>query len=537
MWKFYASMLSLVAVVVADYDVKRISGIVIKTVDGFDLRAGARIPVSTNGEQFPVVIFANSWGLPQFEYILKVEHYAKMGFVALEYETRGWFEAGGEIGTAGPLDQQDTSTVIDFVLNQTEWHADPSKVALAGISYGGGLALLGAANDKRVSAVVAMSAWANIYEALNPGNSPNLVWGSLLIALAYITGKPSEELTNIWNDLLNYQNMSGVEAFAAARSPSRLVETINERQVPVFISSNLEDGLFMPQDMLRFYQTLTGPKQMLLNQGIHATAELFGDLGAPSFIWDQADLWLLHYFKGVGPTPPLGSVTYQLRNKKTTRLFYPSWPAADVSSTTYYLSPPTLGSFKWGGLSAKQYSTTSTTTSLHFSRDSGMNNGIIPVLSDLGQIYVDIPIISDLSLVGDFIPGVSNRHAVLWRTEPFGAGVRLCGDVNLQMPVVPNAERWQLVAYLYDVENVLGSEIGTLISHGTQSCWNCTAGAPVELNLNLHTLCYDVKSGHRVVLGVDMFSDLYKPANVNRELSMTFSYGQGSKLTMDIADM
>ena len=61
---------------------------------------------------------------------------------------------------------------------------------MVGISYGAGLALLGAARDERIKAVVAMSGWSNMQEALFKQGSPSRVWGTLLVLLSHVVGKP-----------------------------------------------------------------------------------------------------------------------------------------------------------------------------------------------------------------------------------------------------------------------------------------------------------------------------------------------------------
>lgn len=50
---------------------------------------------------------------------------------------RGFWESGGEINMAGELDMKDISTVIDWAI--LNLNADPDRIGLSGISYGGGL--------------------------------------------------------------------------------------------------------------------------------------------------------------------------------------------------------------------------------------------------------------------------------------------------------------------------------------------------------------------------------------------------------------
>jgi predicted acyl esterase len=50
---------------------------------------------------------------------------------------RGFWESGGEINMAGELDMKDISTVIDWAI--LNLNADPDRIGLSGISYGGGV--------------------------------------------------------------------------------------------------------------------------------------------------------------------------------------------------------------------------------------------------------------------------------------------------------------------------------------------------------------------------------------------------------------
>ncbi len=90
---------------------------------------------------------------------------AAKGYVVVAYSERGLSHSGGKIDVAGPRDQADGTAVIDGVSKHIQ-AADLSRVAMAGASYGAGQSLLIAAKDKRVKAVVAMSAWGDLFKSL-----------------------------------------------------------------------------------------------------------------------------------------------------------------------------------------------------------------------------------------------------------------------------------------------------------------------------------------------------------------------------------
>ena len=235
-----------------------------------------------------MLIFPNSWSMPQIEYIVKALQLAESGYVTFEYETRGWWASGGQIDVAGPLDRRDISSVIDFVeSNADKWNANTSAIAFIGISYGAGLSLEAAGFEPRVKAAVSMSGWVNLTLGLYKHNTPNTAWVKLLEVTADIVGHPSSELAELIHDLDHHENMSSVFAFAAKRSSISNVSFTNGRNTPILISNNFLDRLFKPQDMINYYNMLTTPKMILLNHGVHAEAETAGKSGQPELHLDR----------------------------------------------------------------------------------------------------------------------------------------------------------------------------------------------------------------------------------------------------------
>eukprot|EP00913_Durusdinium_trenchii_P024289 g22803.t1 len=323
-------------------------------------------------------------------------------------ETRGWYRSGGEIDCAGEKDQRDISEVISYTLNRSDWQPDPERLAMVGISYGAGLALLGAVRDVRIKAVVAMSGWTDFQEALFKGGSPSRVWGTLLVLLSHVVGKPERLLDQVYRQMLA-GNISGFAEFAQIRSVN--LSALEARKLPIFMSNNFEDRVFSPDDALAFLETLScnipensnihrslqphykGPKRLLLNQGIHASAEIPGLFGLKNHVWAEAKKWLHTYLKGEAyPAPPL--LEMQLRSNWATREQFDLWPSARI-----------------------EYST--------------------------------------------LVPSPRASHS-----------------------------KWQIVAYLFGVNR--RTKVGTLISHGSVTCWNCTAGVRGTHHITLRSLCEDL---------------------------------------------
>jgi len=355
--------------------------------------------------------------------------------------------------------------------------------------------------------------------------------------LGKLVGREPPLLDEMWHDLLTHHNVSYVEYWASLRSPKRYIDQLNKRDVPIFMSNNMEDRLFKPQSSLAFWESLqTKNKFMLLNQGIHATAELGGLLDVPNnFVWTKARLWLDYWLKGE-PTgiltePP---VQFQLRNDHSVRVLFSQWPDRTVERTKYALggrgtaSFGTLTELKKGNESATLLASAMTPSdTISFAHTSGLTAGV-PVVGELLQSWIDVPILTELHLI-------RREHAVVYTTPPLGQNTRLCGSPNMTLHIQPTAENFQIVTYLYKM-NGLG--VGTLISHSPLTRWSsnqtetASAGAepePVVGNFNFRSLCVDVHHGEYLALGIDMFALLYKPSNTDPNLKVTFAYGGEGK--------
>ncbi len=96
----------------------------------------------------------------------------RAGFAVLAWSPRGTGASGGQIALNSPdYEIKDTEQLVSWLARQPRVlldHPGDPRVGIAGASYGGGLALLAAAYDHRIDAVVAQSAWNNLATALFP---------------------------------------------------------------------------------------------------------------------------------------------------------------------------------------------------------------------------------------------------------------------------------------------------------------------------------------------------------------------------------
>ena len=122
--------------------------------------------------RLPAILLAPGFGETKYAVAPEAEYLARAGFAVLTWSPRGTGASGGQIALDSPdYEVKDTSQLVTWLARQPrvllDRPGDP-RVGIAGTSYGGGLALLAAAYDHRIDAVVAQSAWNNLASALFP---------------------------------------------------------------------------------------------------------------------------------------------------------------------------------------------------------------------------------------------------------------------------------------------------------------------------------------------------------------------------------
>src|SRR5215472_4407049 len=120
----------------------------------------------------PAILLSPGFGETKDAVRAQAEYLARAGFAVLTWSPRGTGASTGQIGLNSPdYEIRDTSQLVTWLARQPrvllDRPGDP-RVGITGASYGGGLALLAAAYDHRINAVVAQSAWNNLATALFP---------------------------------------------------------------------------------------------------------------------------------------------------------------------------------------------------------------------------------------------------------------------------------------------------------------------------------------------------------------------------------
>lgn len=120
----------------------------------------------------PVILLAHGFGETKDAVRPEAEYLARAGYAVLTWSARGFGASTGQIGLDSPdYEVRDTGQLVSWLARQPRVlldHPGDPRAGIAGTSYGGGIALLAAAYDHRIDAVVAQSTWNNLATALFP---------------------------------------------------------------------------------------------------------------------------------------------------------------------------------------------------------------------------------------------------------------------------------------------------------------------------------------------------------------------------------
>ncbi|WP_374985014.1 alpha/beta fold hydrolase [Streptomyces fradiae] len=432
-------------------------------------------------DRHPLVVLPTSWATPQIEYLAQARALADSGYIVVTYNSRGFWQSGGEIEVAGPPDIADASKVIDWALAHTP--ADPDRVGMAGVSYGAGISLLAAAHDRRIKAVVALSGWADLIDSIYSGRTQHRQAAAFLGGTGHLTGRPSAELRRILDGFLSSDLSREQEMidWGRKRSPATHLDRLNANGTAVMLGNAWGDTFFPPNQYASFYEKLTGPKRLELRPGDHATAEATGLLGLPNDTWASARRWLDHHLRGVDNGVDREQPV-RLRSRTSGGYEgYPDWASVGTRERRLAL----------GGEQG-----------IRTGLDSGANGGVVLLSNALDQFLGLPPAVS--------VPLLPRSYAAVWQSERYPTAQRVRGTARLHTTLTPTAPSGTLVAYLYDV-GPLG--VGKLVSNAPYTFHGRTPGEPFTVDLELFSTAYDVPAGHRLALVVDAADPLYTEHN------------------------
>ncbi|MET8653084.1 alpha/beta fold hydrolase [Nocardia aurea] len=477
----------------------------------------------------PLVVIPAGWtpvGWPLFEYAYLT--LALKGYHVVAYTPRGigwttfpgtnkpWIGTSeGTVDVAGPLDREDGRKVLDFAIEALA----PSRVAFFGESYGSGISQLVAAEDDRVDAVVALSTWGNLATSLYDNGTRHT---RTVAALLDLTGgdradKFDADTLEILTRFEEGGDMDPVVEWGEERSPENYVGGAGP--VPTFFCNTWHEGLFPPNQMLRTFRKLTGPKHLSMWIGDHAVPEgpgLIAPSLTPNVALREAYAWLDHYLmdedNGVDTWPevtnqvmftyvttPAGDNGDHVIIEPARREQKRSWSAVTTDTETLILTGA-----HGSGDGALLPEATADTTGWRRSFSVGKEPEIVAmdaILSTGQREWEGNP-------KAYRVDEIDRGHALVWSTEPFASSRRIRGIPRVRLGIDSTESAATVIVYLLDVD---ADGVGRMITHEPMTV---SSGLPATPVWEMQAAAYDMSPGHRLVVVVDSMDPHYSTDNI-----------------------
>ncbi|SEH73110.1 ABC-2 type transport system ATP-binding protein [Mycolicibacterium rutilum] len=230
------------------------------------------------------------------------------GYNVVTWDPRGEWNSGGRLElNAAEFEGRDMSAIIDWVATQPEALLDTPgdpRLGMTGVSYGGGIQLVTAANDHRVDAIVPTITYHSFNTSLYKAEAFKTSWATLLtgvLALTMARTNPRILPAAIYGGLTGMM-LPADEDLLTSRNP--LIENIT---VPTLLIQGTVDTVFSAQEADATAQILMAngvPTKVVWFCGGHGVcANNFFDMRDGQVIEQRTLQWLDRYVKNVAGTP------------------------------------------------------------------------------------------------------------------------------------------------------------------------------------------------------------------------------------------
>lgn len=213
---------------------------------------GLGLPGATNiGGTFLDDVLTDTAGL------MSVGALREAGYNVVTWDPRGEWNSGGQLElNAAEFEGRDVSAIISWIADQPEARLDgpgDPRIGMVGVSYGGGIQLVAAANDHRVDAIVPAITYHSLATALYKNSAFRSSWATPLTAVMLLTSgqiNPRILPSTIYGDLTGTLTQSDLDLLKS-RSPD-----IGKITAPTLLIQGTADTLLSLQEADDTAQTL-----------------------------------------------------------------------------------------------------------------------------------------------------------------------------------------------------------------------------------------------------------------------------------------
>jgi uncharacterized protein len=225
----------------ADYPDLHPEEIAVKSASGVMLRGRF-----FEGANRDLIVLVSGYGDTQDQMLPYAEFLHHAGFDTLTYNARARATSGGEYVTLGVLEQVDLESIVQYAAHRAD--VDPTKVGVLGISMGGATAILTAARDHQIRAVV---------DDCGFSDAPGVIAASFehFIHLPAIPFAP----VTVWIA----SHRAGIDVNSVR--PDKVIDEISPR--PILIIHGLADYVVPVANSERNFKAAGEPKELWLVPG------------------------------------------------------------------------------------------------------------------------------------------------------------------------------------------------------------------------------------------------------------------------------
>lgn len=458
--------------------------------DGVRLEASVYVPTgAAPAGGFPLIVRQHGGGSNKdnpYDTGYGIRYVESGRFALLMYSHRGHGASEGFFDFFGPRTTRDFSEMLDWVAASFP-AVDATNVGVSGYSQGGGESLLPAAFDRRVRAVGVGNTFANLNQALNPGDCFKFSFATGIFALAYkiTASRTHDDLALRWGaqfytdtEDVGFGPVPSTTEDLDNRSPSTYVDRLN---VPVFWTQAWEDQLFPadhPDRILVPLERRGIPVHRWFSSGGHEAApDHPPDVEVKELAMRE---WFEEFLAGIehgfasGARPPVDWWTRTAPDDDAVWVHRQGtdWPLPGTETTSLW---PTFGG--------------------ELGREPGQRGDLATVVNDLATANTATdPILGRRAAPLSQLPpdGANPLDTARFTSEPLAQPVEITGTPSVHVRIRTTALRVvQLNAKLWDV-----SDAGArMVTRG------CVSGAPsAAVDLDLWPTSHRFEAGHRIAL-------------------------------------